>query len=490
MNLCLIFPRSTFLEDPMVFPPLGLWWLWSVLEKAGHDVDFIDMSEYNLDARGIPTGYDAYLVSGTSPQAREIRQLGLEFRRRGVPSILGGPHATNYPRNCRMYYPLVVRREGEQAVLGALQRIESGAELRCISAAEMLRCTENDAGALQECANGVIEEGFIKDLGTVPIPNRSYAGHYRYFLADERERKRPGTTMFTSRGCPKRCDFCDSPNLWSRVVRYTPLARIFEEFEQIKDLGFEAIQFYDDILPINPKRVRAMCQRLKELELIWRCFCRVDIITKHGGKDYLKFMYDHGLREVLIGAESGSQRILDNIHKETTVEQNAQVLEWCDDIGIRCKLSFIVGLPGETRETVEETRGFLRKHLIHAQRKVHHKVDLCSYIPMAGTPIYKAVMRRDADGLDAGEDFDTYGYHPGESAGDFDLQWSVDAALMDDFFYEPDTIREGIQPDEIFYKGRRGAVKQIVATSGLSQHDLQQARNELEAEVRSAGISY
>jgi radical SAM superfamily enzyme YgiQ (UPF0313 family) len=187
-------------------------------------------------------------------------------------------------------------------------------------------------------------------------------------------------------------------------------------------LGFEPIQFYDDILPINPKRVRAMCQRLKELELIWRCFCRVDIITKHGGKDYLKFMYDHGLREVLIGAESGSQRILDNIHKETTVEQNARVLEWCDDIGLRCKLSFIIGLPGETRETVEETRGFLRKHLIHAQRKVHHKVDLCSFIPMAGTPIYKAVMRREGDGLDASEDFDTYGYHPGESTGDFDLR--------------------------------------------------------------------
>jgi radical SAM superfamily enzyme YgiQ (UPF0313 family) len=96
-------------------------------------------------------------------------------------------------------------------------------------------------------------------------------------------------------------------------------------------------------------------------------------------------------------------------------------LEWCDDIGLRCKLSFIVGLPGETRETVEEPRGFLRKHLIHAQRKVHHKVDLCSFIP-AGTPIYKAVMRREGDGLDASEDFDIYGYHPGESTGDFDLR--------------------------------------------------------------------
>ncbi len=474
----------------MVFPPLGLWWLWSVLEKEGHEIDFIDMSEYNLDARSVPSGYDVYLVSGTSPQGREIRQLGLEFQRRGVPAILGGPHATNYPRNCRKYYPLVIRREGEVAVLEAIKRIRSGEELGCISDDAIMKCTEKDAGALRQYSKGVIEEGFIQDLGSIPIPNRSYAMHYHYYLADERERKLRGTTMFTSRGCPKRCDFCDSPNLWSRVVRYTPLPKIFEEFEQIKGLGFDAIQFYDDILPINPKRVKERCQKLKVLGLIWRCFCRVDIIAKHGGKDYLKFMYDHGLREVLIGAESGSQRILNNIHKETTVEQNAQVLEWCDDIGIRCKLSFILGLPGETRETLEETRGFLRKHLIHAQRKVHHKVDLCSYIPMAGTPIYKAVMRQKGDGLDVNEDFDSYGYHPGENITDFDLQWNVDAALMDNFFYEPESVHGYIPPDEIFYKGRMGAVKQIVATSRLSQMELQQARDELEAEVRAAGISY
>ena len=82
MRICLIFPKSTFLEDPMVFPPLGLWWLWSVLEQDGHEVSFIDMSENNLQPQDVPHGFDAYLVSGTSPQGREIRKLGLEFQRR------------------------------------------------------------------------------------------------------------------------------------------------------------------------------------------------------------------------------------------------------------------------------------------------------------------------------------------------------------------------------------------------------------------------
>ena len=490
MRLCLIFPKSTFLEDPMVFPPLGLWWLWSVLEKEGHDVSFIDMSERSLEPGDIPHGFDAYLVSGTSPQGREIRKLGMEFQRRGVPAILGGPHATNYPRNSRKYYPLVVRREGEGAILKAISQIQSGGPLEFLSDGELVGSKDGDARAAEKYQRGIIEEPFIADLGLIPVPNRSCASHYHYYLADEKGNKRRGTTMFTSRGCPKRCDFCDSPNLWSRVVRNTPMPRLIEEFQQIKDFGFDAVQFYDDILPINPRRVREMCGYLKQFGFIWRCFCRVDIITKHGGKEYLQFMYDHGLREVLIGAESGSQKILDNIHKETTVEQNASVIQWCDEVGIRCKLSFIIGLPGESHESLEETKAFLRTHLIQAKRRMQHKVDLCSYIPMAGTPIYKAVMRKKNDGLDIEEEFDTYGYHPGENVSDFDLQWNVDAALMDNFFYEPEALDEGPRPDEIFYKGRMGAVRTIVATSGLTREELQKARDEMEAEIRAAGITY
>ena len=490
MRICLVFPRSTFLEDPMVFPPLGLWWLWSVLEQHGHEVCFIDMSEHNLEPKDIPHGFDAYLVSGTSPQGREIRKLGLELQKRGVPAVLGGPHATNYPRNSRKYYPLVVRREGERAVLKAVQHIERGRPLEFLSDQDLIGSRDGDRQAAEKYQRGIIEEPFVADLGDIPIPNRSYADRYHYHLADENGEKRRGTTMFTSRGCPKRCDFCDSPNLWSRVVRNTPMPRLIEEFQQIRDFGFGAIQFYDDILPINPRRVREMCGHLKGFGLIWRCFCRVDIITKHGGKEYLQFMHDHGLREVLIGAESGSQKILDNIHKETTVEQNATVLDWCDQVGIRCKLSFIIGLPGETHQTLEETKRFLRQHLIRANRRIQHKVDLCSYIPMAGTPIYKAVMRRQGEGADFDEEFDSYGYHPGENVSEFDLRWNVDAALMDNFFYEPEVMHEGVQPDEIFYKGRMGAVRAIVSTSSLGREELQRARDEMEAEVRAAGISY
>ncbi|MBI5147800.1 MAG: B12-binding domain-containing radical SAM protein, partial [Parcubacteria group bacterium] len=329
VKICLIFPRSTFLEDPMVFPPLGLWYLWPVLEKAGHDVDFIDMSQRDLQAADLPADFDVYLVSGTSPQGMEIRKIGRELAARGVPAVLGGPHVTNYPRNSRRYFPVVVRREGEEAILKAVDIAVNRRSL-LMSGDDLKMLSLDNPAALEKLNAGIVEFPLIADLGKIDVPDRSRASDYRYFLEDERGIKRRATTMFTSRGCPKRCDFCDSPNLWSRRVRYAPIEKIAEEYRQIKNLGFEAIQYYDDILPINPSRMKEMCLLMKEEGFVWRCFGRTDIIFRHGGRDYLQFMRDHGLREMLIGVESGSQKILDGVHKGTTVEQNAAVFRWCD----------------------------------------------------------------------------------------------------------------------------------------------------------------
>lgn len=493
MKICLVFPRSTFLEDPMVFPPLGPWYLWPILERAGHEVNFIDMSQDNLAPADLPRGHDIYLVSGTSPQAQEIRAIGRALTARGDRAILGGPHATNYPRGSRKYYPVVVKREGELSVLQAIELAMRGGT-KLLTNDDLRFAAEGDLGALRELNRGIVEVPLITDLGVLDIPNRSRALDYHYYLKDEHGVKRRATTMFSSRGCPMRCDFCDSPNLWSRKVRFIPLEKVFAEYAEIKALGFEAIQYYDDILPLSPARTKEMCREMKRLGFIWRGFGRTDILSNHGGKNYLQFMYDHGLRELLIGVESGSQKILDNIHKGTTVAQNAQVVRWCDEVGIRCKLSLIIGLPGETQETLNETREFLRGLLIGHSVRVEHKVDLCAYIPMAGTPIHKAVARRKGSHKELREDFDSYGYHPGEDNRNFDIDWDIDAALLDNFFYSPEVLDEfasdEAEVDEIFYKGRRGSVRQIVRTAALSQAELTRFRAELEDEVRRAGFSY
>lgn len=361
MRILAIYAKNTIYADPMVFLPLGLAWIRAVLTERGHDIDYIDMSEYYKDEHGnhinkypdvnsIPMDYDLYLVSGTSPQAKEIRSIGKFLKEKGKPAIVGGPHVSNYagpetPKGSLMIlddslptdkalvsnYPVMVKYEGEEAIFDAIERIEEGTR------------------ALKNYGRGIVIKGeVIKDLGSIPIPDRRDAHKYKFYFKDKNGTERPCTSMFTSRGCPNRCAFCDSPGLWTRQVRYAPIYRVREEFEQIRDLGFSSIMFCDDILPLNRPRMLEMCDLLKKMDFVWRCSMRVDIISHRlYGKDFLHKMYDAGMIECLVGVESGSQQILDNIYKNTTTEQNTIVRQWCKEIGVKFKATVILGLPAK-----------------------------------------------------------------------------------------------------------------------------------------------
>lgn len=469
MKVLLIFPETTVFEDPMVFPPLGLFYIRAVLESHGYEVDYIDMSEYDVGADGQRTkkyvdppssGYDAYLVSGTSPQACEIRRLGKYLRERGCATIVGGPHVTNYagpvtvrggltmvnehaPEDAELLenFHVLVKREGEDCVLKVLDRLTEGREYMA----------RHGRGI-------VIEEPNVQDLGTIPIPNRVAADKYRYFLDDEHGNKHRGTTMFSSRGCPQRCAFCDSPALWGRGVRYTPISSVVEELVQIKELGFGAIHFFDDILPLAQKRMVKIAELLNYFGFIWRCFIRVDIMAHPKyGKPFMQMLYDNGLREVLVGVESGDQRILDGIHKGTTVEQNTLVREWCRDIGIRYKASIILGLPGEDHASMQATLDWVLSNR-------PDRVNICTYIPFPGTPISKGAEpeRMRAYGQDA--------------VHDYDLKIEIDSSQLTSGDY--------------FYAGSRDKLRVVTSTSSLTREDIQKFWQYACERVAAAGIPY
>jgi radical SAM superfamily enzyme YgiQ (UPF0313 family) len=145
-------------------------------------------------------------------------------------------------------------------------------------------------------------------------------------------------------------------------------------------MGFTGLAYYDDIFIVNRKRTLKLIDLNAKYNMKWRCFLRSDILCKHGGKEYLKLLKDSGLIEVFVGVESASNRIKDNIHKGTTIEQDTDVLYWCKELGIRCKMSFILGLPGESMETMKETRAWI----------LNHRPDIVQVdrlIPFKGTPL-------------------------------------------------------------------------------------------------------
>lgn len=467
MRVCLIFPETTVFEDPMVFPPLGLFYLRAVLQQAGHEVDYVDMSEYEVGADGTrvkkhidppSVGYDAYLVSGTSPQAREIRRLGNYLKERSCATIAGGPHVSNYAgpvvlpgqspvtdespvdKVLLASYDVLVKREGEIGVLKALELLNKACEYR----------DKHGRGI-------VIQESNIADLSVLPIPDRQAAHKYHYWLEDERGVKHQATTMFSSRGCPERCAFCDSPALWGRAVRYVPIPNVARELEQIRDAGFSGVHFFDDILPLAQPRMVEMCLLLKQFGFTWRCFVRVDIMSHPKyGRRFMQMMYDHGLREVLVGVESGDQRILDTIHKGTTVEQNTLVRQWCREIGIRFKASVILGLPGEDLTSMEATIKWILNNR-------PDRVNICTYIPFPGTPISKGADERHISqyGQDA--------IHP------YDIKLEIDTALLD---------------GDYFYAGSRDKLRVVTSTSSLTREQIQLFWQDACNRVQAAGIPY
>lgn len=360
MKIALVMPRSTFLEMPMVFQPLGLFYLAARLESLGHTCDFYDLNvdEFPDDV------YDQIFVSATSPQMKEIKNIGKILFGYEAKGVLGGASVWANPSSCRdLGYDLIVGGEADSP---------SGIELVLSS--------------WGECFVPV-----SPTLDWVLPPVRRWSRKYSSFLTDLEGVRRPCTTMFSSRGCPLTCAFCESGRLgviWDRHTRYEPLEIVEQQMKEAHGMGYRAIAHYDDVLPLSRKRTLLLMDLHRKYDMIWRCFLRSDIINNQGGYDYLKEMRDGGLVEIFVGVESASNEIKDGIQKKTTIEQDTNIVRWCKELGIRCKVSLILGLPGESKESVEMTRKWVLEHR-------PDRVQLGRLIPFPGTPLFKNIQNYD-----------------------------------------------------------------------------------------------
>jgi len=251
-------------------------------------------------------------------------------------------------------------------------------------------------------------------------------------------------SIFTSRGCPMSCAFCESGRngvIWGGRTRYEPLHIVEQQIADCLDLGFTGLAYYDDIFILNKHRTLALMELHKKYgRLPWRCFMRSDILVKHGGRDYLQALKDAGLIEIFIGVESASNKIKENIHKGTTIEQDTAVLQWCKELGITCKMSFVLGLPGESMETMQETKDWILKNRPHIAQ-----VD--RLIPFPGTPLTD---------------------HPEE----YDLKYNK------------------IPDEEWFFRGRFDTKsKSFVSTSHLTVEQIDDFWHELEKIILEEGLS-
>jgi anaerobic magnesium-protoporphyrin IX monomethyl ester cyclase len=339
-------------------PIIGLATMAAVLEKNGYKVGVVDcpclhMTHDDLKreiARLEPDIVGITSVTATFSSALQAAR-GIKESYPSALIALGGPHATFMDRRILSEEPevdIVVRGEGEQTILEIASHVADS----CFKGLhEVAGITFRENGQIVQTPN----RPFIHNLDQLPFPA------YKYFpLRKYRLFGKLGLPIITSRGCPFQCAFCLVPRMAGKVFRARSPGNVVEELEWLRDVhGAGAFSFYDEMFTYDKKRAFEICEEIKKrnIGVPWDCQTRVDQISK----ELLAEMRDANCQLVSFGVESGNQKMLDTMKKGTTVEQNERAIRWAKEAGLSVAISVVIGYPGETMDTLEQTLDFIRR---------------------------------------------------------------------------------------------------------------------------------
>jgi radical SAM superfamily enzyme YgiQ (UPF0313 family) len=462
-RVCLIIPPSIFLLDERVFMSLGILKVAAVLEQAGVTVEMLDLSgvqNYEDVVRDHIRASRAtwYGLTATTPQMPAATKI-LQTIRTHKPSLrvaLGGPHVTLVYAAVR-YEQKHGRRGRATAAFGQLEDmfdtlVTGDGELAVLEAIQdgAPRLIDGDDPKSSLFLNN-------KTLDELPFPSRHLLDvpSYRYTIDGVR-----ALSMIAQLGCPFGCGFCGgrfSPFL--RRVRTRSSEHIVREMVQLyRTYGITGFMLYDDELNVSPNIVELMnlistTQQKLGVEFRLRGFIKAELFTD----EQAEAMYRAGFRWILVGFESGHERILENIQKKAAQEDNTRCMEIAKRHGLKVKALMSVGHPGESEETIRATRDWL----VHVKPEDFDATVITTY---PGTPYFDEAVET-APGVW------TYTYH---KTGDRLHSLAVDYRQVAEY-----------------YKGVPGEYTSYVYTDHLNAQELVRLRDWLEADVRKTlGIPY
>ncbi|MBU1164136.1 B12-binding domain-containing radical SAM protein [Patescibacteria group bacterium] len=365
MKILLIRPKNTkafslFAKAGGLTIPLGISYIAALLMKKGYQVKVLDNLLENLEFQEIEEYIRDYNpdIVGISATTVDIYQ-GFQIAKitkkinKNMLLVIGGHHVTTLPEETvkNENVDVVVVGEGEQTALELVEAVKNKKSFKEIKG---LYYKEND----QIVFTGQRE--LIENLDILPFPARELLEMGEYTLSATRKRVQgKAGAVITSRGCPFNCNFC-CKKVFGRTMRYRSAENIVAEIELIMDkYDIKEISFIDDAFTINRKHVINVCNLLieKKLNLSWVCHSRVDCLDD----ELLKIMKKAGCHSIAFGIESGDQKVLDSIGKQTTLEKAREVITLTKKYKISSLCGFMIGNLGETKETVMKTIKFARE---------------------------------------------------------------------------------------------------------------------------------
>tara|TARA_R110000787_G_scaffold127967_1_gene239659 strand:+ start:557 stop:2275 length:1719 start_codon:yes stop_codon:yes gene_type:complete len=339
-------------DSPDSHYPLGLAYLHSYLDKhSDHEVETHFLNNVNSDIcfNKIKSEIEAFKpdVVGISIMtfSRTSSYRMIEYLTQNHPDIkiiLGGMHPTVMWKNMLKKYTntIIVVGEGEVTFHELLDCLEEGNDI-----AEVTGIAYNNGEEIVKTG----ERDLIDDLDTLEFPK------HEIFLWEGKKM----ANLLTSRGCPFKCNFCVLDHISLRKVRFRGAEDVCNEIEEILRIcpTVETIWLHDDAFMINKKSTMALCREIikRGIKTNFTCSARFRPVSR----ELIQLMEQAGFNHVLFGLESGAQDIIDDMKKGITKDHIRYATALFAESNIKTTAFLIVGLPGETQETVDETIDFV-----------------------------------------------------------------------------------------------------------------------------------
>ena len=381
MKILLILPPLMVQEREQygVTPPLGLAYLAAVLEKNGYEVGLLDCIVEGYDNHVRQDGYfhiglDWHAIErrvrifapdvvGIScifslmfPEALKVAEIvkGIDTN---IKVVMGGAHPSSLP------YAVLKNENVDFITIGESE----------ITLLELVRCIEqNDTGLSAIDGLGYKMDGvaalnpktrFIENIDEIPFPARHLLPMEKYYKAGESHgglKRDRYASVITSRGCPGNCIYCSIHTIWGTRWRARSPDNVLDEIEHlVNDYGVEEIHFEDDNLTFDRERAKMIFHGIidRGLDITWTTPNGLAVWTLD--EEILKLMKISGCYQINLGIESGNEEVLRKvIRKPFKLEKVREIVKKIGELGIWSHGFFILGMPGETKQTIMDTIDF------------------------------------------------------------------------------------------------------------------------------------
>lgn len=376
--------RCEITERYSVLPPYSLLQIGSMLKKEGINVKLIDANGFNKTYKELEDeikniDYDVLIFRFTPTTfENDLRTAKLSKKLHnalvvGICFTLGSVAEDVMKDKDAGCMDIYVKHEYENVIPELIRNLRDSGDLSKVKGIAYRKkgCTNGDI-----FVNKDAEPGEYYDL----MPDYSLLPNLKPYFINTSHGK-PFSIIYTSKGCPFQCKYC---TVAGTKLKIRTAENLMKEIRFLKqEYGIKTISFFDETFTIDRNRVEKICRQIRPLGITWYCNTRASLIDFK----LLRMMRNAGCKGISFGIESGCQKILDNVSKGIKVKEQEDAIKSAKKAGIKVFCSFIIGLPGETRETFRETLSLIKRTLpTSAQFNIA--------VPYPGTELYNYAEKR------------------------------------------------------------------------------------------------